>query len=80
MFIEYRGRNIEKGINYRCANMWYDAKKEQEKADKIFKILRDIGWEILEEEEVGWIIVYDKEEYQEVLEDYKKAKKMLRCK
>lgn len=80
MKIEYKGRNLEENRNYREAWIEYDdtKKSEEEKADKIAKILEEKGWKVACE--YGWIgiRVYDKEEYQEVVEDYKEAKKKIR--
>ena len=49
-------------------------KKEQKKADKIFDILTEKGWEVEQEEECASIRVYDRNEYKELVEDYKRAK------
>ncbi len=73
MKIEYHGKNIEEGID-REGYIIYDGNKEQEKADKLFSKLEEIGWRIEQEEECACIPVYDKEEYLSLLSDYKKFK------
>lgn len=75
MKIEYRGRNKEEDRNYCEAYITYDEKKEQKKADKIFDILTEKGWSVEQEEECASIRVYDREDYTELVEVYKKAKK-----
>ncbi len=82
MTIEYRGKNAEEERDYREAYICYDETKakEQEKADKVFEILEDLGWKIYQEEGCAYIPVYDKDEYLELVEDYKRAKKMIKCK
>lgn len=74
MKIEYMGKNEEK--KYREGFISYDEDKEQEKADKVFSILRDKGYEILEEQGTANIIVYDRDEYEILVADYKEAKKV----
>lgn len=73
MKIEYVGKNEEK--NYREGFISYDENKEREKADKVFSILREKGYEILEEQGTANIIVYDRDEYEILVSDYKEAKK-----
>ena len=74
MKIEYKGINKE-DRNYREAYITYDEKKEQKKADKIFDILTEKGWNVEQEEECACIRVYDKNDYKVLVEDYKKAKR-----
>lgn len=74
MRIEYRGKNVEEDRNYREAYICYDENKEQEKADKIFNKPEKIGWKIEQEEGCASIPVYDKEEYLNLLSDYRKIK------
>lgn len=75
MKIEYKGINTEEGRNYREAYITYDEKKEQKKAGKIFDILTEKGWKVEQEEECAVIRVSDKDDYNELVKDYKKAKK-----
>ena len=77
MKIEYKGINPEENRNYREAWITYDEEREEEKAIKVLGLLECMGWEIYTEE--GWSIirVSDKEEYEMVRADYKKAKTMI---
>lgn len=75
MRITYLGKNEDEDRNYREAYIYYDGKKEQEKADEIFDSLIEKGWKVEQEEECATIRVYDKSEYKELLEDYKEAKR-----
>ena len=77
MKIEYKGINSEENRNYREAWITYDEEREEEKAIKVLGLLECMGWKIYTEE--GWSIirVSDKEEYEMVRADYKKAKTMI---
>ncbi len=76
MRIEYIGKNNEYFENEKpFASITYDEVKEEEKADKVFDILRNEGWEVVVEQGVAHIPVYDKGDYKELLVDYKQAKK-----
>ena len=77
MKIEYRGINPEQDRNYREAYVLYNEEIEQEKANKILGLLGCMGWKIEEEEGCACVRVADKEEYEMLLADYKKAKKMV---
>ena len=77
MTIEYKGRNKEENRNH--CEAWImcdeDNKKEEEKKDKICEIIKENGWEVFNE--YGWAVVrvFDKEDYRDLVEVYKKAKK-----
>ena len=80
MRIDYYGRHNR----YFCeenelplAYITYEA-KEQEFADKVFAILRDMELNVCEEEECASIEVAGRWEYDEVAEMFKEAKKMAR--
>ena len=75
MKIEYRGRNAEEDRNYCEAYITYDESKEQKKADRVFAIIAEKGWEVEEEDECASIRVFDREDYKELVEVYKQAKK-----
>lgn len=77
MMIEYRGKNKKEDRNHCEAWITYDEdnKKEQGKVDKICEIIAENGWKVFSE--YGWIVirVCDKEDYRDLVEVYKKAKK-----
>ena len=75
MRIDYRGKNLEENRDYCEAIISYDETKEEELADDIYDILVRKGWTL--ECEYGMICVglYNRDEYNELLEDYKKAKR-----
>ena len=75
MKIEYRGRNINEGRDYREAYITYDEQKEREKAGAIFEALVKKGWQVEAEQDCASIPVSDKNEYLELLWDFKEAKK-----
>lgn len=76
MTITYRGKS-EWTENTREAYIAYE-EKEQEFANKVFAILVNKGYEVIEEEECASIPVYDAEEYKELVKVYKEAKKAVR--
>ena len=76
MKIEYKGRNKEEDRNYCEALITYNEKKEQKKTDKIFDILTEKGWVVEQEEECASIRVSGKDDYNELVEDYKEAKSL----
>lgn len=77
MTIEYRGRNKEENRNHCEAWILYDEdnKKEEEKVVKICETITKEGWEVFAD--YGFIVikVFDKEDYRDLVEVYKKAKK-----
>lgn len=76
MVVEYIGRNNEYFENKQpFALISYSETREQETADKVFKILRDKGWTIEEEDECGSITLIDREEFDAFKQDYKAAKR-----
>ena len=81
MTIEYKGKNLEEGRRNPEAWIFYDETKkaESEKADKLIEILESKGWKCVSEE--GWIIVhvdFGRDEYDDLVWDYKEAKKAVR--
>ena len=76
MKIEYRGINEDENRYFREAYITYDEQKEQKIVDKIFEILSEKGWKVEQEEECASIRVCNRTEYKELVEDYKKAKKV----
>ena len=79
MTIEYRGRNKEENRNHCEAWILYneDNKKEEEKVVKICEIIKKEGWEVFSDYVFIVIRVFDKEDYRDLVEVYKKAKKAL---
>lgn len=79
MKIEYKGRNPEEDRCNREAWILYneDNMNEAEKAIKVIGLLECMGWKTFHEE--GWAIVRvtDKDEYDILVSDYKKAKTMV---
>ncbi len=73
MRIEYHGKNLEEDTG-REGYIFYDENKEQEKADKILNKLEEIGWKIEQEQGCASIPVCNKEEYLNLLSDYKRIK------
>jgi predicted GTPase len=76
MTIAYHGKSGFTG-NVREAYITYE-EKEQEFANKVFAILVDKGYEVIEEEECASIPVYNSEEYKDLVKIYKEAKKAVR--
>lgn len=72
MKCEYRGKN-EEDHNFREAYITYNA-NEEDKFQKLYVILKEQGWELQCEEECAGLMVFDKDEYDEFYECYKKAK------
>lgn len=76
MTIVYHGKSDRTG-NVREGYIAYE-ESEQAFANKVFEILVDKGYEVIEEEECAIIPVYNIEEYKYLVEIYKKAKKAAR--
>ena len=80
MTIEYRGRNKKEDRDHCEAWLTYNenSPKEEVQANKICEIIEKGGWEVYSE--YGWIVirVFDKTDYKDLMEVYKKAKKETR--
>lgn len=80
MTIQYKGKNIEEERKDPEAWIWYDEdnKKETDKADKVIEILEAKGWKCYNED--GFTIIplyFGRDEYLDLVYDYKKAKKVV---
>lgn len=80
MTIQYKGRNIEEERKNPEAWIWYDEdnKEETKKADDLAELLKKEGWKCFCEE--GFITIplyWGKDEYLDLVYDYKKAKKVV---
>lgn len=53
----------------------YNEEKEEKKAGKVFKILRDIGWDITWEEDMAVQLPFGRSDYEDLMADYKEAKR-----
>ena len=73
MKCEYRGKNEDEDHNFREAYITYNT-NEEDKFQKLYVILKEQGWELQCEEECAGLMVFDKDEYDEFYECYKKAK------
>ena len=79
MTIQYFGKNLEEDRKYPEAQICYDENREEERANKLIDILKDMGWNCVSECEVVVIPLYNgKDEYLQLVKDYKEVKKKLR--
>ena len=77
MTIQYKGRNIEEERKNPEAWIWYD-EEETKKADDLAELLKKEGWKCFCEEGFITIPLYlGKDEYLDLVYDYKKAKKVV---
>lgn len=82
MTIQYFGKNLKEDRNHPEAVIFYDENndKEEEKMGRLIEILGGMGWECFSEYGSTAIPLYNgKDEYLQLVEDYKEAKKKLRC-
>lgn len=76
MTITYIGKDNEIFENDRpFAIISYNEEKEEKKADKVFKILRDNGWDITWEEDMHVWLPFGRSDYEDLMADYKEAKR-----
>lgn len=83
MTIEYRGRNLSEGRKHPEAWIFYndESQAEEKKMDKLIEMLIGMGWECFNEYGMTVIPLYNgKTEYEELLQDYKEGKKMIKKK
>lgn len=78
MRIEYKGRT-DKRINDRCAVIAY-RDSEESLAEELRSVLESIGYlvdDFWDGKDTGWLMVsvWDRDEYEELLEEYKGFKK-----
>lgn len=78
MTITYDGNRNEYSKGNRMAEIFINDETEQEKLDKVCKILSNIGWEVTLDFMWASVIVSDQNDYRELMADYKKAKKETR--
>lgn len=76
MTITYHGKSDWTG-NTREAYITYE-EKEQEFANRVFAILVNKEYEVIEEEECASVPVCDMQEYNDLVKIYKEAKKAAR--
>lgn len=74
MKIDYHGKCVEEGRDYRETYILYNPETETELAEYIVETLETMGYEVTEEEGYVSIVVSDKNEYQEIVDIYKEIK------
>lgn len=75
MTITYDGNRNKYSNGTRMAEIFIDDESEQAKLDKVCKILSNIGWDVTTDFMWASVEVADRNEYRELMADYKKAKK-----